>query len=98
MFLLDSLLIGGLKFTLEKLRDVAQQELENPAALQQRLLEAQLDLEEGRIDEERFADIEADVLAQMRELRSAEPTGGIADASSFEDIEIEVGDENGSRR
>jgi hypothetical protein len=90
VFILDSLLIGGIKFTLEKLLAVAEQELDNPEALHQQLLEAQMDLEEGRIDGERFAEIEADLLARIRELKSAEQTGGIADASSFEDIEIEV--------
>jgi hypothetical protein len=96
MFILDSLLIGGIKFALEKVRDVVEQELDNPETLHQHLLEAQMDLEEGRIDEARFAEIEADLLVRIRELRSAEQTGGIADASSFEDIEVEVSDDEGS--
>jgi len=98
VFILDGLLIGGIKFTLEKLLAVAEQELDNPEALQQQLLEAQMDLEEGRIDAHRFADIEADILARMRELKSAGETGGIADASSFEDIEVEITDDEGSSR
>jgi hypothetical protein len=98
VFILDSLLIGGIKFTLEKLLAVAEQELDNPDALHQQLLEAQMDLEEGRIDDERFAEIEADLLARIRELKSAEQTGGIADASSFEDIEIEVSSDDDSPR
>ena len=95
MFLLDSLLIGGLRFVLDKVATVVDQELDNPEHLQQRLLEAQMDLEEGRLDAAAFAEIEADVLARMRELRSNQ-VGGIADADSFEDIEIEVDD--GSER
>jgi hypothetical protein len=98
MFLLDSLLVGGIRFTLEKIRDVVEQELDSPAALQQQLVEAQLALEEGQIDENQFAAIEADLLARLRELRSAEPTGGIANASSFEDIEVEIGDDEDTRR
>jgi hypothetical protein len=98
VFILDSLLIGGIKFTLEKILAVAEQELDSPEALNQQLLEAQMDLEEGRIDEDRFAEIEADLLARIRELRSAEQTGGIADASSFEDIEVEIEDDEGSLR
>jgi Gas vesicle protein G len=96
MFLLDSLLIGGLRFVLDKVATVVDQELDNPEHLQQRLLEAQMDLEEGRLDAAAFAEIEADVLARMRELRSNQQIGGIADADSFEDIEIEVDD--GSQR
>ena len=91
MFILDTLLINGLKFTLDKIATVVDQELDNPEHLHQQLMEAQLDLEEGRIDEGTFAQIEADVLARIREMKASEPTGGIADASRFEDIEIEVG-------
>jgi hypothetical protein len=96
VFILDSLLIGGIKFALEKVLAVAEQELDNPESLQHQLLEAQMDLEEGRIDEERFAEIEADVLARLRELRSDEPSGGIADANSFEDIEVEIAEDDRS--
>ena len=95
MFILDSLLIGGIKFALEKVLQVAEQELENPEALQQRLLEAQMQLEEGEIDEATFAEIEADVFARIRELKGSEATGGIADATAFDDIEVEIAeDEN----
>jgi hypothetical protein len=96
VFILDSLLIGGIRFALEKVLAVAEQEFDNPEHLQQQLLEAQMDLEEGRIDEDQFAEIEADVLTRMRELkeRTGQETGGIADPSGFDEIEVEViGDE-----
>ena len=95
MFILDSLLINGIKFALEKVAQVAEQELDNPEALQQRLLEAQLQLEEGAIDEATFAEIEADVFARIRELKGDGAGGGIADASAFDEIEVEIdeGDE-----
>lgn len=95
MFILDSLLINGIKFALDKVLQVAEQELENPETLQQRLLEAQMQLEEGEIDEETFTEIEADVFARIRELKGSDATGGIADASAFDDIEVEIAeDEN----
>ena len=59
MFILDSLLISGIKFALDKVREVAEQELDNPEMLHQQLLEAQMQLEEGAIDEATFAEIEA---------------------------------------
>jgi hypothetical protein len=90
MFILDTLLIGGIKFTLDKIATVVDQELDNPEHLHQQLMEAQMDFEEGRIDQAAFAEIEADVLQRIRELKRAEPTGGIVDASRFEDVEIEV--------
>ena len=61
-------------------------------ALQQQLLEAQLHLEEGTIDEATFADIERDVFARVRELRGSEASSGIADASAFDEVEIDAPD------
>ena len=93
MFILDSLLINGIKFALDKVLQVAEQELDSPEALQQRLLEAQMQLEQGEIDEEAFARIEADVFTRLRGMRGDEGAGGIADASAFDEIEVEVNDE-----
>ena len=97
MFILDSLLINGIKFALEKVVQVAEQELENPEALQQRLIEAQMQLEEGTIDEETFAQIEADIFARIRELKGNEASGGIADPSAFDEIEVEIADDHEQR-
>jgi hypothetical protein len=94
MFILDSLLINGIKFALEKVVQVAEQELDNPEALQLRLIEAQMQLEDGQIDEDTFAQIESDIFARIRELRGDEATGGIADASAFDQIEVEIADED----
>ena len=96
MFILDTLLINGITFALDKVREVAEQQLDNPEVLQQQLLEAQMQLEEGVIDDETFARIERDIFARIREMKSSEPVGGIADASSFEDVEIEVADDEHS--
>jgi hypothetical protein len=94
VFILDSLLINGIKFALEKVAQVAEQELENPETLQQRLIEAQMQLEDGEIDEETFAQIEADVFARIRELKGDQASGGIADASAFDEIEVEIADDD----
>jgi hypothetical protein len=89
MFLLDSLLINGIRFALEKVAQVVDQELDNPERLQERLVEAQLQLEEGTIDEAAFAEIERDVFAQLREMKD-QAGGGIADAQAFDDVEVEI--------
>ena len=94
MFILDSLLIGGIKFALDKVATVGDQEMNNPETYHQRLMEAQMDLEEGRIDEATFAQIEEDALARIRELKQNEEIGGIADADSFDDIQVEIHDEH----
>ncbi|HUE89492.1 MAG TPA: gas vesicle protein GvpG [Vicinamibacterales bacterium] len=97
MFILDSLLINGIKFALDKVREVAEQELDNPEALQQRLLEAQMQLDEGEIDEETFVQIESDVFARLRELKGDDATGGIADAGAFDEIVVELNDDDEER-
>jgi hypothetical protein len=69
MFILDSLLIGSLRFVLDKVVQAAEAEAQDDSALRDRLLEAQMRLELGEITDEEFADIERDVLAAIREIK-----------------------------
>jgi hypothetical protein len=73
MFLLDSLLIDGLRFVLDKVRAVAEAELKDDTVLRERLLEAQMRLELGELTAEEFAKIERDVFDRLREVRGAAP-------------------------
>jgi hypothetical protein len=91
VFILDSLLVGGLRFVLDKLAIAAEQELDSVDNLRQALMEAQLQLEEGAISEADFAETERGILARIRELHQ-EQAGGVADAESFEGIEISIDD------
>ena len=80
MFLLDSLLVDGLRFVLDKVATVADQELHDPDRQRERLLEAQLRLESGEIDDAAFEDIEADVFARIREIKArTQPASSIVD-------------------
>ena len=49
MFVLDSLFVGGLRFVLEKIADIADRELQDPERWRALLLEAQLAFENGEI-------------------------------------------------
>ena len=69
MFILDSLLIGSLRFVLDKVIAAAETEAQDDSALRDQLLEAQMRLELGEISEEEFAEIERDVLAAIREIK-----------------------------
>ena len=69
MFILDSLLIGSLRFVLDKVVAAAEAELQDDSALREQLLEAQMRLELGEISDEECAAIESDVLARLRELK-----------------------------
>jgi hypothetical protein len=83
MFILDSLLVGGLRFVFDKIATVVDTEINDPDALRQRLLEAEMRLELGEISQAQFNETEADVLARLREMKDRQQ--GIdpaADASS----------------
>jgi Gas vesicle protein G len=69
VFILDSILIGSLRFVLDKVVAAAEAEMNDDTALRDQLLEAQMQLELGEITEEEFARIEADVLARIREIK-----------------------------
>jgi hypothetical protein len=78
MFVLDTLLIGSLRFVLDKVVAAAEAEMQDDSALRQRLLEAQMEHELGEITDDEFAAIERDVLARMRELKGGESHGAIS--------------------
>jgi hypothetical protein len=69
MFILDSILVGGLRFVLDKIVAAAEAEAGDDTALREQLLEAQMRFELGEITADEFADIERDVLARLREIR-----------------------------
>jgi hypothetical protein len=69
MFILDSLLIGSIRFVLDKVVAAAETELQDDSALRDRLLEAQMRLELGEISDEDFSAIERDVLTAIREIK-----------------------------
>src|SRR5688572_22045323 len=73
MFILDSLLIGSLRFVLDKIAAAAEAESENDSSLRERLLEAQMQFELGEISEAEFVEIERDVLARIRAIKGARP-------------------------
>ena len=94
MFLLDSLLIDGLKFVMDKLLQIAESELNDDTVLRERLLDAQMRLEEGELSMDEFSEIEKDVFARLREIRRGH-TGAISmksDDSSVTTVEIEAPD------
>ena len=69
MFILDSLLIGSLRFVLDKIVAAAEAEAADDSSLREQLLEAQMRLELGEITNQEFAEIERDVLARIREIK-----------------------------
>jgi hypothetical protein len=87
MFLLDSLLVGGLRFVLDKVATVVDTELNDDTALREQLLAAQMRVELGEMTQEEFDSLEAEILVRLREIRERQ-TGLSAGESSPQDYKI----------
>ena len=75
MFLLDSLLVNGISWALETLVTAAEAERDDDTALREQLLAAEMQREMGEITDEEFADVERDLLARMREIKTRREGG-----------------------
>ena len=95
MFVLDSLFVGGLRFVLEKIADVADRELSDPEQWRAMLLEAQLAYENGEISADELSTREREILARLRELHP-ETSGAVLSSEDFESVDVvaDLGDES----
>ena len=66
MFILDSLMISGIRWALETALTAAEAEMNDDSVLREQLLETEMRREMGEISDEEFADIERDLLARIR--------------------------------
>ena len=87
MFILDTLLIGSLRFVLDKVAAAVDTELNDDTALREQLLAAQMRVELGEMSQQEFETLEADILARLREIRERRQ-GSDAAALSPEDYKI----------
>jgi len=96
MFILDSLLVGSLRFVLDKIVAAAEAEANDDSSLREMLLEAQMRLELGDITDEEFAAIESDVVARLREMKRGQ-TGALTmtPRDKVTGVEIESFDSEG---
>jgi hypothetical protein len=69
VILIDKLLASGVGFVLRRVADAVDAEMNDEGALRERLMEAEMRLELGEIDEHEFRDVESNLLARMREIR-----------------------------
>ena len=90
MFILDSLLIGGLRFVLDKLAAAVDTELNDDTALREQLLAAQMRLELGELSQEEFAQLESDILARLREIRDRRQGGAALSPKDYKVTGIEA--------
>jgi Gas vesicle protein G len=69
VIVLDKILIGGIKFVLGKVAAAVDAELNDDTRLREELLAAQMRLELGEISAAEFAQLEAEMLGRLREVR-----------------------------
>jgi hypothetical protein len=81
MLIIDSLLIGGLRFVLDKIATAVDTEMNDDSALREQLLAAQMRVELGEMSQDEFNRLEADILARLREIRSRRQGAGAATLS-----------------
>ena len=90
MFLLDSLLINGLEFVLDKVALAADTELDDESRLRGLLFEAQSELEAGTLSEERYVKLERDVLDRISVIRRRrQPHGESAGDYKVTGVDVE---------
>lgn len=81
MFILDTMLIGGLRFVFDKIAAAVDTELNDESGLREQLLAAQMRVELGDMTEGEFAALEADVLERLRDMRDRQQGSGGASLS-----------------
>jgi hypothetical protein len=84
MLIIDSLLISGIRFVLDKVAAAVETELNDDTALREQLLAGQMRLELGEITQEEFDEFEAEILARLREIRDRRQGSGPASFSPEE--------------
>ena len=89
MIILDTLLVGGIKFVLGKLVAAVEAEMNDDSAYREELLAAQMKLELGEITDEEFAETERQLLDAIREIRERR-TGAQEDAGELTITGIEA--------
>ena len=73
MLFIDDLLlmpINGMKFVFRTLAKVAEEQYTDDAPIKERLLELQVRLENGEIDETEYVKVEAQILRELREIEN----------------------------
>ncbi|HYT75311.1 MAG TPA: gas vesicle protein GvpG [Vicinamibacterales bacterium] len=87
MLIIDSLIISGVRFVLDKVAAAVDTELNDDTVLRERLLEAQMRVELGEMEQDAFDELEADIVARIRDIK-ARRRGGESAAMSPKDMKV----------
>lgn len=87
MLIIDSLIISGVRFVLDKVAAAVETELNDDSVLRERLLEAQMRVELGDMSQDEFDEFEADIIDRIREIK-ARQRGGESAVISPKDMKV----------
>ncbi len=87
MLIIDSLLISGVRFVLDKVAAAVETELNDDTVLRERLLDAQMRVELGEMTQQEFDELEAEILARIRDIKERQ-RGGESAVISPKDMRI----------
>ncbi len=90
MIILDTLLIGGIRFVLDKVATAVDREMNDDTSLREELMAAQMRLELGEISEDEFRRLEGDLLNRIREIRERHRQEAEAEAGELKITGAEV--------
>lgn len=100
MIILDSLLIGGIRFVLDKVASAVEAEMNDEQSLKEELLAAQMRVELGEMGEEEFVELERDILARLREIREEREasSGAVSLGSGGFEVDVTFGGDDPAGR
>jgi hypothetical protein len=87
MLIIDSLIISGVRFVLDKVAAAVETELNDDSVLRERLLDAQMRVELGEMSQEEFDEFETDILARIRDIKERQ-RGGESAVISPRDMKV----------
>ena len=90
MIVLDTLLIGGIKFVLRRIAEAVDAQLNDVDTLRQELLAAQMRVELGEMSDAEFAEIESALLARLREIQARAREDGEGGAVRITGVDVSV--------
>jgi len=93
VIILDTLVIGGIKFVLRRIAEVVDAQMNDVDALREELLVAQMRLELGEMSPGEFAALERDLLARLREIRERATDDEDSGPMRISGIDVSVADD-----
>jgi hypothetical protein len=87
LLIVDSLIISGVRFVLDKIVAAVETEMNDDSVLRERLLDAQMRVEQGEMSQAEFDAMEADILVRIREIKERQ-RGGESGVISPKDMKV----------